>query len=76
MEYTQLTDSDKQSLINQRILSLEADHYKLELLIQESTDPERSAQLIEQQATLRSALDVHFSKRGEHTDQVQTAASP
>lgn len=71
MEYQFLTDSDKQELVRQRILALEADHYKLELLIQECADPDRCAKLIEQQGVLSAAIDVHLD---EHA--AATAASP
>lgn len=76
MDYQFLTDKDKQDLVTQRVLSLEADHYKLELLIQESTDLERTTKLIEQQEVLRAAIDVHLGRRDEYSDEVQTAASP
>jgi hypothetical protein len=59
MDYQLLTDKDKNDLLRQRVLQLEAEHYKLELLIVECTDPDKSAELVAQQSRLEAAIAVH-----------------
>jgi len=59
MDYTVLTEKDKEALRQQRIGQLEADHYRLELVLLETTDNDRCAQLLTQQAALEAAIAVH-----------------
>ena len=59
MDYTILTNGDKESLRQQRIGQLEADHYRLELVLLEAEDDDRCAQLLTQQAAIEAAIAVH-----------------
>ena len=69
MDYAYLTDNDRETLRRQRILQLESDHYRLELLIAETSDPGRCAELVSQQAVLQQAITVHCGESEEATVQ-------
>jgi hypothetical protein len=72
MDYRYLTDADRESLRRSRILQLEGDHYRLELVIAETSDPDRRAQLIDQQVAIKAAIAAHAGEE-ETTDRVETA---
>lgn len=59
MDYVYLTDNDRESLRRQRILQLESDHYRLGLLIAETSDSGRRAELEAQRSVLEQAITVH-----------------
>lgn len=67
MDYAYLTDNDRETLRRQRILQLESDHYRLELLIAETSDAGRCAELTAQQAVLEQAVAVHSGESEEAT---------
>jgi hypothetical protein len=62
MNYRHLTEADQAALTRDRILSLEGDHYRLSLILAETTDPDRTAQLMGQRALLEAAIAVHAAE--------------
>jgi hypothetical protein len=58
MEYVELNEADRTTLDRQRVLQLEGDHYRLEILIREETSEEKVAQLLEQQAEIERRVWV------------------
>lgn len=65
MDYLYLSDKDRTNLREQRILALEADHYRLELLIQECLDADATAKLIAQQAKIMEAINAHLGENAQ-----------
>ena len=59
MEYTQLTSTDFAGLRRERIVALEAEHYRLGLLIDELSNGDARAQLLDQQADIERRVGVH-----------------
>jgi hypothetical protein len=59
VEYTVLNAADKSTLVQQRVLQLESDHYKLELLIQEEVSEEEAARMLGQQAEIARRLELY-----------------
>lgn len=59
MNYHELAPGDYANLRRQRLLALEADHYKLALLIEESNDDDEIAQLHTRQGEIERRIAAH-----------------
>jgi hypothetical protein len=76
MNYRHLTEADQAALTRDRILSLEGDHYRLSLVLAETTDPDRAAQLVGQQALLEAAIAVHAAEEAPVAADKEPATGP
>jgi hypothetical protein len=72
MDYALLTDADREHLRQQRILQLESDHYRIELVLRETTDPDRCAALVGQQSVLEQAIAAHDDEQADRSESVTT----
>lgn len=59
MNYTHLTQNDFEGLRRERITTLEGEHYRLSLLLLETTDPGSAAHLVAQQADIERRIKLH-----------------
>lgn len=62
MDYCELTTDDFTKLRRERVISLEAAHYRLQLLISEAVDGGEVANLLAQQADYERRLAVYHGQ--------------
>jgi hypothetical protein len=60
MSYTLLVEDQRDQLKRERVLALEADYYRLVLLLDEETDPDEAVRIGTRLADLERRIAVHL----------------
>jgi hypothetical protein len=71
IEFIELTPEHREKLRRERLLALEADHYRIELLLAEEVEPKARGAFTEQLIEYRRRIDAHVGRpetdaAGEH----------
>jgi hypothetical protein len=78
MEYTMLTEQDFAALRRERLATLEGEHYRLSLLLAETTSADAAGEILARQAEYERRIALHGNKpvtEGEAATDAEVAQS-
>ena len=75
MEYTMLTGGDFEGLRRERIASLEAEHYRLGLLLLETTSADAAGEILARQADYERRITLHAPAPKEAAEELAAVES-